>query len=295
MPASRISGGGRGAGGLVHGGVGEHDAAQLVAVGERPAEGDQPAPVVRDGDDRAGEPERGGERRRGRRPARRSGRGSVRAAPRSPCRAGRRRPPASPGGAGGQEPAPQVGPGGVAVHAQQGADRSRPRRCRARASGAARPSRVGDVDRAATRPGPAGQAGEGRAAGSPVVTRRSRQRGVQARADAQQQHPVAGLQRVGLLRQGERQRGRADVAAAREGSGHLVRSMPSASQIARVCTKRDLVDDVAVDVRAQSNSAARPVQAPWPARGPPRAGPWGRSACRRCRRRTARGARCRPG
>ena len=37
-------------------------------------------------------------------------------------------------------------------------------------------------------------------------------RGVQARADAQQQHPVAGAQRVGLAGQGERHRGRAHVA-----------------------------------------------------------------------------------
>ena len=59
--ASRISAGPWSPGGLRDRGVGEHHAAQLVAVRQRPAERDDATPVVADGDHRAGDAERRGQ------------------------------------------------------------------------------------------------------------------------------------------------------------------------------------------------------------------------------------------
>ena len=47
--------------GLVHGGVEQHDPGELVGVVDRPAEGDDSAPVVAEGDDRTRDAEFSGE------------------------------------------------------------------------------------------------------------------------------------------------------------------------------------------------------------------------------------------
>ena len=79
---------------VVHRRVGQHDPGQPVAVAQRPAERDRPAPVVRDSDHRV--PRRPAPRsaRPGRRSARPAAEGR-RPARTSPCPAGRPPPPAS--------------------------------------------------------------------------------------------------------------------------------------------------------------------------------------------------------
>ncbi len=111
-----------GGGGLVHAGVGQHDPRHLVGVCQGPAEGDRAAPVVGDQDDRAGQPEGGcqgaevvdplGER------ARRVG--ALR--PAHAELVDRDHPPAR--GCLGEEAPPEVGPGGIPVHAQHDSTRA---------------------------------------------------------------------------------------------------------------------------------------------------------------------------
>lgn len=86
----------RGVRALVHGGVAGRHRDDEVRVVDGPAEGDDTAPVVAERDDGAREPEPRRSARRGRRPGRPGG-GRRRCAPRSPCRAGRRRRRARPG------------------------------------------------------------------------------------------------------------------------------------------------------------------------------------------------------
>ena len=108
-----------------------------------------------------------------------------------------------PGGAAASNAAPQVGPGRVAVDAQQRADGRRSDAVVQQVPGAACPVGVGDATTSATRPGraPGGSAGAvaRRAAPHQAI---SRQDDVEARADAHQQHAVTGVERVRLRRPG---------------------------------------------------------------------------------------------
>ncbi|CPU66624.1 Uncharacterised protein [Mycobacteroides abscessus] len=117
----------RGAVGLVHGRVEQRDTDEEVGVVDGPAEGDDAAPVVAEGDDRPGETEGVGE---GAQVGDAAGERAVLA------RAGGEphlelvdgddapRRAATPGGGDGvgHEPPPQVGPRRVAVHGQHRAD-----------------------------------------------------------------------------------------------------------------------------------------------------------------------------
>ena len=105
---------------------------------------------------------------------------------------------------GGQQPAPQVAPGRVAVHAQQGADRLAARRLgRVQESSTWKVRGTPSASAIVDQPGPrrvearAGRPAAAWPAGAVTPVPRTGSpddlgdRGVQARADAHQQHPVA--------------------------------------------------------------------------------------------------------
>ncbi len=149
------------AGGLGHGGVAEDDAEQLLAVRQRPAERDDAAPVVPHGDDGAVDPEGGGQ-------------GAEVVDPLADAACLRRSlgeahsevvgcDHAPPGRGRGQQAAPQVGPGGVAVDAQHRAVH-RLGAVVEEVPGARDPVAVGDGHRARPRRVEPGQAGQVRRA-----------------------------------------------------------------------------------------------------------------------------------
>ena len=111
-----------GAGGLVDGGVGQHHPGELLRMGQGPAEADHAAPVVADGDHRPVQPERGGEVAQVVDPVRQAPeRAGALGEAHIQLVHGHHAPRMRGVGSGGQQGPPQVRPGRVAVHAQQGA------------------------------------------------------------------------------------------------------------------------------------------------------------------------------
>ena len=261
--ASRISTGRRGAGGQGDAGVGEHDAGQQLAVPSGPTE------------QRPVRPSRGR-----RRPPAQSMPSAVgqptevvdplgqRPRPVQAFRpahaelVGRDHPPAGRGG--GQEPAPQVGPGRVAVHAEQRAGR----RARTPLSSTCQVAGPVGVDTSTSaRPGRV-QAGQRRTAERAQrggrVTRRSRRR----RCSTPSRCPAAGPGRrraaVRVLGQGERHGGRAHVPVVRQGQREALRIHARARRPSPDVHDRGLVGDEPVDpcpVELRLGVASR-----WPSR-----------------------------
>ena len=277
------------AGRLGHGGVADDDPPQLVAMGQRPPQREDPAPVVTDRDDRSGDSHGLGEVTEVGDPLRDRALGVEPLGEPHPEVVGCHHAPTC-GRRGDQSP-PQVGPRRVAVHAQQGpvdglhpvvedvplplaplgiggADRPRPRRVQpGEVVGhgmARRPLRSpADLDDAGVEPG----------------------------ADPHQEDPVARAEGVGLVGEREGHGGRPDVAelgeAARDVLG--VDLEPFADGVG--VDLRDLVQEVATDPVVPAELAGGLVpETRTRARGRRRAGPSGRSSWCRCRRRRARGA-----
>ena len=214
-----------------------------VAVGQRPPQRDDPAPVVTYRDDRSGDAEGIGEATQVGDPLRdRAWRVGPLGEPHpevvggddAPALRGRR-----------EQSAPQVGPGGVAVHAEQGPSSGFdavveqvpvPRTA----------LRVAGRDACGTRPGRARadpQAGPSRSRppAADASTLRSpadlQTAGVEPGADPHQQDPVTGLQVAHSSGQRERHGGGADVAVRPGSCGALGRGRsPAARQIASVWT-----------------------------------------------------------
>ncbi len=186
-----------------------------------------------------------------------------------------------PGLGAGEESAPQIGPGGIAVYAEQRPLAGRRRRCPADARCAAR-RRVADPDR--TRPG--------RIESRHRAEQRRRCGGDVQRLDHQtssayevfRPEPMpragshAGVQLVQMLGQGERHRGRADVAVGRQGERELRLVDTQRVGHGPDVHHRGLVGDEAVDAGPVEVGLGVIARSPWPARDRPRRAAWCRSA-----------------
>ena len=185
-----------------------------------------------------------------------------------------------PAGGCGEEPPPQVGPGGVAVHAQQGARALGAGAVVEDVPGARYAVRVDDVDQPGPAPGRA-RASAGASAGrrarrarprSPDDLERTRRSGPSRCPSAAPGRPACS--ESASLGQGERHGGRARCCRASGSvSGSRSGSMSSASHMARGVHLRDLVGDVAVDAAPSRTRPGRPPTRRPTARARRRAGP----------------------
>ena len=243
---------------------------------ERPAEADEAAPVVPDRHDGTGQPEVVGERAEVGDPV---GQPVLLAGPLREAHLqlvdGDHAPRPLGARTGRDQPAPQERPRRVAVHAQQGADRL------------GRPASAAVVEQVPASAVPTSTVRDQRGSIPPAARTSARRAttprspddlghgGVQARADAHAQHPVARAQRVGLRRRGSSAaRPARRCPSAGTSSAPCSGSRPSASTIERVCTD----ETWCVTIRstpAQSHSGCASFQASTTSSRPPASSPRG--------------------